>query len=86
VKEGEDEHGWWSLSSGIYLIELNEKVDPIEGLGLMSPHPNLLKAGCTHSTLFVHEWKGEYILPINVGSKGLDIKENAKVSKLMVLA
>jgi len=83
-KEG-DEYGWWSLKEGIYLIKFNETVKPIDGLGLISPHPRLLKAGATHPTLFLHEWESEYVLPLQVGRQGLELKENARVSKLVVL-
>jgi len=81
----EDEHGWWMLDEGTYLIKFNETVKPIDGLGLISPHPRLLKTGATHPTLFVHEWERDYVLPIQVSRQGLDLKENARVSKLIVL-
>lgn len=83
-KEGE-EYGWWKLDEGVYLIRFNETVKPIEGLGLLSPHPRLLKAGATHPTLFLHEWESGYVLPLQVSRQGLELKENARVSKLIVL-
>ncbi len=85
VKEGDDEYGWWDLKPGTYLITLNEVVSGLKGVGFLSPHPRLLKAGATHPTLFTMEWKKDYILPIEVSMQGLKIKENARVSKLMVL-
>lgn len=83
-KKGE-EHGWWDLGGGRYLITFNETVAPIDGLGLLSPHPRLLKSGSTHTTLVVHEWKGDYVLPLDVGGTGLKLKQNSRVSKLLVL-
>lgn len=81
----DDDFGWWHLHPGVYLVTLNETIDSIKGLGLMSPHPRLLKCGATHSTLVVHEWKSEYILPLSVGENGMEMKENSRISKLLVL-
>jgi len=80
-----EEYGWWKLDEGVYLIRFNETVKPIEGLGLLSPHPRLLKAGAAHPTLFLHEWESGYVLPLQVGWQGLELKENSRVSKLIVL-
>jgi dUTP pyrophosphatase len=81
----EDKYGWWSLNEGTYLVSLNEAVEALAGVGFISPHPRLLKAGCTHPTLFTLEWEKDYILPLTVGAQGLKLKENARISKLMVL-
>jgi len=78
------DYGWWNLEEGTYLVKFNETVEELEGLGLLSPHPRLLKTGATHPSLVVHEWEDDYVLPLNVGGWGLDIKENARISKLMI--
>jgi hypothetical protein len=83
-KDG-DEYCWWDLEAGTYLVTLNETVDRVDGVGFISPHPRLLKAGCTHPTLFTLEWKKDYVLPLTIGENGLELKENAIISKLMVL-
>lgn len=80
-----DEYGWWNLKEGTYLITLNEKVDEIGGIGFISPHPKLLKAGASHPTLVTLEWKDDYILVLHVPENGLGLKENSRVSKLLVL-
>lgn len=84
-KEMGDDHGWWNLSEGTYLITFNETVEGIEGVGFLSPHPRLLKAGCTHQTLFTLEWASDYVMPLRVCKGGLKLKENARISKLMVI-
>ena len=82
--EDEDEYGWWSLEEGQYLVKYNETVDGLGGFGLISPHPRLLKACGTHPTLFVQEWEKDYIMPLTVPKNGLRLKENARISKLVL--
>jgi len=84
-KNPEDEYGWWDLKHGSYLITLNETIEEIEGVGFISPHPRLLKAGAFHPTLITLEWKSDYVLVLNVPANGLSLKENSRVSKLLVL-
>lgn len=84
-KNPEDEYGWLHLKEGTYLITLNETIDDIGGVGFISPHPRLLKSGASHPTLITLEWKSDYILVLNVPANGLRIKENSRVSKLLVL-
>ncbi|MFH1403275.1 MAG: dCTP deaminase [Candidatus Altiarchaeota archaeon] len=84
-KSPEDEYGWWELRPGKYLVTLNEVVEKVDGIGFISPHPRLLKVGCTHATLFTLEWGSEYVIPLTVGGNGLELKENSRISKLLVL-
>ena len=84
-RDPKDEYGWWDLKAGTYLITLNETIEEIDGIGLISSHPRLLKAGASHPTLVTMEWKHDYILPLIVGENGIDLKENARVSKILVL-
>jgi deoxycytidine triphosphate deaminase len=81
----DDKYEWWHLEAGTYLVTLNETIEKVDGIGFLSPHPRLMKAGCTHTTLFTLEWRRDYILPLTVGENGLKLKENARISKLLVL-
>jgi len=84
VKEPGERYGWWYLKPKTYLITLNETVK--KGfIYFISPHHRLLRAGATHPTLVTMDWNPDYVLPLHVGEMGLNLKENARVSKLFAL-
>ncbi len=84
VKRSEEGYGWWYLKPKTYLITLNETVK--KGfIYFISPHPRLLRAGATHPTLVTMDWNPDYVLPLDVSEMGLNLKENARVSKLFAL-
>ena len=83
----DDRYGWWELEPEIYLISFNEtwRRSSEDEVGLLSPHPRLFRTFAFHPTLIVMEWKKEFKLPLFVGKKGLRIKQNARVSKLLIM-
>lgn len=84
----EDDYGWWELDQGHYFIEFNEKLkmDKIEDERIyISPLGRLMLAGGDH-TKTLHEKRKPVIDTIlRVAESSLNIKENARVSKLEVL-
>ncbi len=85
-KSAEEPYGWWKLEQGHYLIKFNEKIDlKNQGLILIFPHKRLLAAGGSHPCIIADIDKDIQVLLI-VGIHGLSIKENARVSKALVLA
>jgi hypothetical protein len=87
VKKTSDEpYGWWNLDEGDYLIRYNESIK-IAGKGLIMivPHERLLAAGASHAPAIVESLYQDISMPIHVGPAGLKIKENARVSKAVVL-
>ena len=83
-KSEEDKYGWWKLNEGGYLIEFNEKIRLEEDdLGLIEPLSFVEKNGTTHRVkLFSGKLKTASLLL--VGNNGIDIKENARISKLRI--
>lgn len=71
-----DDHGWWSLSPGTYLIEYNERlVDPP---AFLQPRDVLIRGGGSHASGWVWE-----LAPIGLHlGGGLELKENARISTL----
>lgn len=71
-----DEHGWWSLDTGTYLIEYNERlVDPP---AFLQPRDVLVRGGGIHASGWVWE-----LAPVGVHvGAGLELKENARISTL----
>lgn len=83
----DDKYGWWTLSEGEYLIKYNEHINLSEGdLGIIQTKSWLIRNGSRHPTLtFTNERREEITSVLFVGSTGVKIKENARVSKLTVI-
>jgi hypothetical protein len=83
----EDDYGWWELSGGTYLLELNENItysNPFEAV--IQPHDHLTWNGASHPTLWLTQDDADMrlLLPLSVPDSGINIKENARVSRLRV--
>jgi hypothetical protein len=86
-RKPEDKYGWWILEMGEYLVEFNEKlqdVTPKDKVVILQPSERLTKTGVFHPTKVLQK-KGEIKTILYVGRNGVNIKENAKVSKIVVL-
>ncbi len=82
-RSAEDDYGWWKLERGVYIIEFNEEVSVEDEIGLIVPLDRLTAGGCFHSPLVIHGGlSGQPVL--FVSSPGLNLKENARVSRLLV--
>jgi len=79
----EDDYGWWNLEAGIYIIGFNEDITVDEGLAAIVPLRRLTSGGSFHPpVIFSGELSDNVILSVN--SSGLKIKENARLSRLIV--
>ncbi|MDP7033327.1 MAG: hypothetical protein QF752_02425 [Planctomycetota bacterium] len=89
VRDPGEEFGWWFLDPGAYWIELNEKIR-MSGisLGQVSPSPRLLSCGAYHPLIAIPTSIEEATisLPLIVSERGLDLKQNARISTLMLMA
>ncbi len=86
-KTPEEPYGWWNLDTGDYLIRFNETIKiPAKGLIMIFPHERLLAAGASHAPLAVENLDQKISVPIHVGPAGLKIKQNARVSRLIVVS
>jgi len=86
-QDEEDDYGWWDLTEGGRILELNENVTySKEFSGVLQPHDHLIWNGATHPTLWLtaDDSDARLLLPLWVPSSGLDIKENARVTSLKV--
>ncbi len=83
----DDQYGWWELPAGEYLIKYNEEMDlPESEVGILQPKSWLIRNGCHHPTItFTGKTQAEITNVLFVGSAGVNIKENARLSKLMVI-
>jgi hypothetical protein len=84
----EDDYGWWDLEAGTYAVRFNEAVELASGqVALVVPHERLLQAGAHHpvSGLRAPREAGEALEAVlSVGRAGLHIKENARLSTLLL--
>jgi hypothetical protein len=86
-RKGEDKYGWWELPGGEYLIEFNEEIKnllPDAKLVILQPSERITLNGAFHATKVI-EKKGKIRLTLYIGKNGINIKENARISKLIVL-
>ena len=84
----DDDYGWWDLEEGTYIVRYNEAAALQPGqVALVVPHERLLVTGARHAAFAVrtpHEASEAMETPLAVGRSGLRIKENARLSTLLV--
>lgn len=79
----DDDYGWWKLSPGVYRVRFNESVNlPESQTAFVTPHERLIFAGGHHPS-FATEG-GQLATTLHVSETGLQIKENARLSKLFI--
>lgn len=81
----DDDYGWWELKAGTYVIHYNEGVDlGADQLGRVHPLPRLQQAGASHAAFTVQGTRDSLAALLTVGTGGCGLKENCRVSRLMV--
>ncbi len=81
-----EEYGWWQLPGGAYLIRYNETIElPERGIVMIVPHERLAAAGAAHATMAVESLNGDVGVLLEVSPAGLSVKENARVSKAVIV-
>jgi len=84
-RSSEDKYGWWDLPPGSYIVELNERVTiPGGRTACLSPCSRLLKNGTFHPTVITTRSEELEEVALFVGSPGIKIKQNARISKLVM--
>ena len=82
----DEPYGWWHLEGGEYILEYNESLGiPRDHLALLQPSVRITVNGATHETRVLTEGGGPIRSRLAVGPAGIWIKENARVSSLVVL-
>lgn len=79
LRNSDDDYGWWNLDAGQYLVGYNETLagdDPL----VCQTRTELRERGAFHPTIFVSNLGR---VPLSVGTGGVRIKENARVSTLL---
>jgi dUTP pyrophosphatase len=85
-KAAQDNYGWWELQSGTYVLRFNEVAALTENqIGFVQPHERLVRAGATHPSCYFREERESLETSLTVGAGGVRTKENARVSKMLLL-
>ena len=83
-----DDYGWWDLEAGTYAVRFNESAELERGqVALVVPHERLLRAGARHAALGLRAPREESApleAVLEVGRAGVQIKENARLSTLLL--
>lgn len=72
----DDDHQWWHLDAGTWLLGFNESL-ATEARLILQPREAIVQRGASHPTLRVSSLPR---VPLTVGGVGIRIKENARVS------
>ncbi len=81
----EDRYSWWDLGRGSYFVEFNESVELREDeIALLEPEERLLRAGAAHVPTFLRGRIAPIEALLQVEALRLQIKENARVSRLRI--
>ena len=82
----DDNYGWWTLEADSTIVRYNEAVSLAENqIAFVQPHERLLLAGGFHPPFHFRGRRDNLETLLTVGQAGLRIKENARVSKLLIV-
>jgi deoxycytidine triphosphate deaminase len=85
LDDPDDDYAWWTLEEGPYVIRYNESLTLEDGQqALVYPLERTLHAGAHHSTFVLDEGRGPLETLFAVGRMGCRLKENCRVSRLVV--
>ena len=80
-----DNHGWWRLAQGEYVIRFNEALTlPENCIAVIHPLDRIAQNGAHHAPAFIQSSAPYLEVLLAVGRQGIEIKENARVSSLMI--
>lgn len=82
----DDDYGWWRLEEGSYMVLYNESLELGEDrVGLVHPLPRVLRAGASHPAFVADGGRETLVTLLSVGSGGCHLKENGRLSRLLVI-
>lgn len=82
----DDDYGWWELTAGSYLVGYNETPELADRqVGLVHALPRLQRAGASHPAFVVDGDEVTLGTLLTVGEGGCRLKENGRISRLLVL-
>ncbi len=84
-RDPDDKYSWWNLPPGDYILEYNEKIILPKGMiSILQPRTEIMKNGSYHPTIVLTSDDSLPTVTLSVGQQGIKIKQNARISRLMV--
>lgn len=85
LADPDDSYGWWHLPEGYYVVRFNEALRlPDDRTAVLQPLGRLLEIGVTHASRHIDQSTDVLEVLISVPSPGADLKENCRVSRVLV--
>lgn len=85
LDDPDDDYAWWTLEEGGYVIEYNESLSLESGQSArIHPLERTLRAGAHHGTVVLDNDRDPLETLLVVSHMGCRIKENARLSRLVV--
>lgn len=82
----EDDYGWWTLEKGAYVVQYNEALSLHDGeQAVVTPLERTLHAGAHHGSFVLDDGRDPLETLLVVSRMGCRLKENCRVSRLVVL-
>jgi deoxycytidine triphosphate deaminase len=77
--------GWWKLPQGEYIVRFNEAITlPDNSVAIVYPHDRISQNGAHHIPINIQSSTAFIEVLLVVGRQGIEIKENARISYVMV--
>jgi deoxycytidine triphosphate deaminase len=78
-------YGWWTLEEGSYIVRFNESLQLSDDvIARIEPLERLLQTGVTHASQHLGRSTAPIETLLIVGSPGVQLKENCRISRLLV--
>ncbi|WP_240316123.1 deoxycytidine triphosphate deaminase [Salinibacter ruber] len=86
LDDPDDDYGWWTLEKGAYVVQYNESLRLDDGQqAVVTPLERTLRAGAHHGAFVLDEGRDPIETLLVVSRMGCRLKENCRVSRLVVL-
>jgi len=86
LDDPDDDYGWWTLEKGAYVVQYNESLRLDDGQqAVVTPLERTLRAGAHHGAFVLDAGRDPIETLLVVSRMGCRLKENGRVSRLVVL-
>ena len=87
LDDPEDDYAWWTLEEGTYIVQYNESLTLPDGQqACLYPLERTLRAGAHHGTFHLDSDRDPMESLLVVGRMGCRLKENCRLSRLVLSA
>lgn len=85
LDDPDDDYAWWTLEEGTYVVQYNESLTLTDGQrARLYPLERTLQAGAYHGTYVLDEGRAPIETLLVVGRMGCRLKENCRLSRLVL--